>query len=218
MRLLKSGLLGLMLLAVAASPAFAQKAIFNFNNDTPQSTSTTFTDTDPLTGMTATFSSSIDPGGFIIDDQGFTSFSGHDLDENQLGGKQFGTLTISFSKAVNDLSLNFGLNHQGVEGDPFNLIAFAGGVQVGQSTAFGQIPPGGIGYPEGTLIYSATPFDSVTLSTPINLFAIDNVSVETVVPEPSTISLWMLGVGCVCFGAWRRSRNQLLCPSTQENS
>lgn len=216
--MLKSGLSGLMLLAAAGSSAFAQKAVFDFTNVAP-GTPTAFTDTDLATGLNATFSSSNDPGGFIIDTIGFVSFSGNALDENQ-GGPQFGTLKITFSKPVNDLSLNFGLNDQGATGSPFNLLAFNGGVQVGQSTALGQVPANDPNHThqEGGITYDASAFDSITLSTPVNLFAIDNLSVETVVPEPSTISLWMLGVGCICFGAWRRSRNQVLCPARQENS
>jgi hypothetical protein len=216
-KILKSGLLGLVLLTAAGSLGRAQQAVFDFEN-VPFGTATTFTDT--VNGLSATFTSNPDANGgldgFVVDTISFPSFNQQALDEHQ-GVHSYATLTIQFSKPVNDFFLNFGLNDQdgtlGTGMDLLNLVAYNAGTQVGQSSNLGQ--PGSPGaYPVGIALYDGTPFDSVSLSSPIDLFAIDNLSVETVVPEPSTISLWILGAGCILFGLWRRSRNQALCPAS----
>jgi hypothetical protein len=217
-KILKSGLLGLMLLTAAGSLGRAQQAVFDFENyatnDPLTTTYTPFIDT--VNGLSATFTSNA-PGdqGFLVDTIGFSSFHGNALDENQ--SQPYATLTIKFSKPVNDFFLNFGLNDQhgtlGTGMDILNLVAYNAGTQVGQSSNLGQ-PIDADGYPQGVALYDGTPFDSVSLNSPINLFAIDNLSVETVVPEPSTISLWILGAGCILFGLWRRSRNLTLAPAS----
>jgi hypothetical protein len=218
-KLLKSGVMSLVLLIAAGSLGFAQQAVFNFDTDA-LGTPTPFTDTDPVTGVTATFTGNLDPTGFLIDAQGdFVSITGQDLNQHQTtpGTYDFGTLTIAFSQLVNNFSANFVLNHQNVDGDPFNLIAYAGSTQVGQSTTTGQIPANSPNnFPEGLITFGTSPFDSIMLASPnVNLFAIDNVSVDvtaqSVVPEPGTTSLLLLGAGCVFFGIWRRSRSQALC-------
>jgi hypothetical protein len=220
-KLLKSGLIGLVLLTVAGSLGLAQQAMFNFDTDA-QGTPTPFTDIDAVTGLTAAFTGNLDPAGFLVDFQGgptfATTFAGMDLNQHQDNGiYDFGTLTITFSQLVNNFSVNFVLNDQTGTANPFNLIASAGGTQVGSATTNGQIPVNSpAGYEEGLLTFGASPFDSITLSSPdINLFAIDNVSVDvtaqSVVPEPGTTSLLLLGAGCVFFGIWRRSRSQALC-------
>jgi hypothetical protein len=219
-KILKSGLLGLALLTAAGSLGRAQQVVFNFENDAV-GTPTPFT--DAVNGLSATFTSNPDPSGgfngFLVDNTiGLPSFSGNVLNENQ-GVHSYATLTITFSRPVNDFFLNFGLNDPnaalGTDMDVLNLVAFNGVTQVGQSTNLGQLVAGDQSTrPVGIALYDGTPFDSVSLSSPIDLFAIDNLSVETVVPEPSTISLWILGAGCILFGLWRRSRNQALCPAS----
>jgi hypothetical protein len=223
-KILKSGLLGLVLLTAAGSLGRAQQVVFNFDNyatnDPANLTYTPFTDT--VNGLSATFTSNADPNGgvngFVVAPAFLPSFSGNVLNENQ-GVHSYATLTITFSRPVNDFFLNFGLNDpnaaNGTGMDVLNLVAFNNGAglgQVGQSTNLGL--PDVTTYPQGIALYDGTPFDSVSLSSPIDLFAIDNLSVETVVPEPSTISLWILGAGCILFGLWRRSRNQALCPAS----
>ena len=227
MKLLKSGMMGLALLIAAGSVGLAQQAVFNFDNDV-QGTPTSFTDTDAATGLTATFTGNLDPTGFLVDNQGgnafVTTFNGLDLNQHQTvpGTYDFGTLTISFSQLVNNFSVNFGLNDQTGNPNRFNLIASAGGTQIGTATTNGQIPVNSpAGYEEGLLTFGTSPFDSITLSSPdVNLFAIDNLSVDvptgSVVPEPGTTSLLLLGAGCVLFGIWRRSRSQALCPAVKD--
>ena len=99
----------LLFAAFAACAAANAAAIFNFDTDNP-GTSTTFTDTS--NGLSATFSSSADPGGFVLEEANF-----------------FDTLTGNV------------LGDPGPAGQD-NLTAYENSTPVGSNTLAGQFLPG----------------------------------------------------------------------------
>ena len=138
----------------------------------------------------------------------FQNQSGNDL--GAVVGANSVPLDITFSKSLTSFSVNFGLN--GATTDTFTLTAFSGGLngtQVGSKTATGTIPGGIFLFPEGSLSFqSASPFDTVALtSTAQNIF-VDNIEVNAPVPEASTtISLGLLlalGIGGMAWTARKR--------------
>jgi len=167
---------------------------FNFiNGDVPIGTTTTFQDTN--NGMTATFSSPADPGGFATTTN-FFSFQGWQIlaDPGPAGAANI-PLTISFSGTLRDISMNFGLDGQS---GPLELEAFLGGKLVGTTTVNGAVPPGGY-FAEGTISFAGD-FDSVELiSSDTPYFAIANIGADPL-PEPSSLMLLvpaLVGVGGV---------------------
>lgn len=200
--------LAALALTGAALPASAQSATFNFDADT-LGKSTAFTDTN--NGVAAAFSSTSGPGAFAVGQSFFSNQSGNDL--GSVVGANSSPLDITFSKALTSFSVNFGLN--GFTTDTFTLTAFSGGLngtQVGTRTATGTIPGGIFLFPEGSLSFqSATPFDTVALtSTAQNIF-VDNIVVNAPVPEASPAAslglLLALGAGGLAWQA--RKRRQL---------
>src|ERR1700691_5526182 len=106
---------------------------FNFDNDTP-GTSTGFTDT--VNGLSATFSSSADPGGFVV----YSSFC-ETLTVNVLGdpgpaGQNTLALDVSFSQTLSALSLDFATADFGTP-SLFTLMAFENGNEVGTASSTG---------------------------------------------------------------------------------
>ena len=161
--------------------------IFNFNSDAVGK-ATAFTDTDTVSGLSATFTSSGDPGGFVVGPTFFATLTGNVLLDPGPAGLNNLTLTIAFSAPQASLSMNFATNSVG--GVPFDLSAFNGATGVGSSTATGTVPLGFI-FPEGVMSFSGPAFNRVVLSAPTALdFAIDNVNVNvSAVPEPGSLSL-----------------------------
>ena len=184
----------LALLAVS-SPALRADATFNFDSDT-LGTTTPFTDTN--NGVSATFSSPSDPGGFlVIGVSTFDTLTGKVLIDNPSTNR---TLAIQFSSLQSAISLDFATDSPG--GVLFDLDAFDGGTQVGSVTAIGSIPLG-FTFPEGIISFSGAEFDSVVLSAPTApAFAIDNVTV-TGVPEPTSLPVSVLALGVLAL-VWRR--------------
>jgi len=173
---------------LGVSPWLSHAAVFNFDTDTV-GTGTTFTDSD--SGVSATFSSTGDPGGFTVQPTFFFTLTGNVLYDPGPAGLNDIPLSITFSQPVSSIQLNFALN----TGDAsIPLVAnFSNG---GSTSATGTIPilPGDSS-PEGILTASfATPFTEVTLTTAAADMAVDNITVTTAaVPEP--ITLLLLGIG-----------------------
>lgn len=187
--------LPVLALFAVSSPALRADATFNFETNTV-GTTTPFTDTN--NGVSATFSSSSDPGGFlVIGVSTFDTLTGKVLIDNPSTNR---TLAIQFSSLQSAISLDFATDSPG--GVLFDLDAFDGGTQVGSVTAIGSIPLG-FTFPEGIISFSGAEFDSVVLSAPTApAFAIDNVTV-TGVPEPTSLPVSVLALGVLAL-VWRR--------------
>ena len=177
--------------------------IFNFDSDAVGK-ATAFTDT--VGGLSATFTTSGDPGGFVVGPTFFATLTGNVLLDPGPAGLNNLTLTIAFSAPQTSISMNFATDT--LIGVPFDLSAFNGATLVGSSTATGTMPSGFF-FPEGVISFSGPAFNRVVLSAPTALdFAIDNVNVNvTAVPEPGSLSLVAFGLfGAIVITRLRRAR------------
>ena len=181
----------LVLLVWAAGVARAD-SLFDFNS-APVGTATTFSATN--NGLTATFSSPANPGGFVVGPPP-TPFAppmaGNVLFDSGLTPDSKIPLDITFSSNLTSVSLDFATNDTGA----FLLTAFEGGINVGTMNATGSIPPG-ILAPQGSIAFSGSAFDRIELTSPDLAFAIDNLDavVGSTVAAPEPNSLVLLGMG-----------------------
>jgi hypothetical protein len=176
----------LLALVLGTVPVARADAVFNFASDA-LGTSTPFSNTS--NGLTATFSTSVGPGGFVIATSSFATFTGNVLLDPGPGSVQSVPLLIAFSNNAASISMDYATTL--LAPTPFTLTAFENGSQVGQVSASGVIPSGYLS-PEGVISFNGAIFNSVVLSSSAP-FAIDNVNVKT--REPSTLLL--LGIGMV---------------------
>jgi hypothetical protein len=185
---------------VWGSQGVSSDPVFNFDSDVVGK-ATPFTDT--VSGLGATFTSSGDPGGFVVSPSFFSTLTGNVLLDPGPAGLNNLTLTIVFSTLQNNISMTFATNSGA--GVPFNLNAFNGGSAVGSASATGVIPAGFF-FPEGVINFDGPAFNRVVLSSPAALdFAIDNISVN--VPEPGSLSLLAFGAfGAIAITRLRRLR------------
>jgi hypothetical protein len=190
------------------TPGLFASTITVFNlEDFPVGSVTPFSDT--VAGLEASFSSDGDPGGFtILDSAGnFETLTGNVLATSFPSDFNL-SLTIDFSAPQTSISTPFATGL--TTGVPFiNLTAFNGASVVGSTSATGVIPPG-FDSPEGVISFSGPAFNSVVLSAPTSLiFAIDNVTVASAAPEPSSLSLVALaGFVGFCVSAIKRLRRR----------
>ena len=180
--------LSLALLGAAANAS----TIFNFDSDTP-GTSTTFTDS--VDGLSATFSSSADPGGFVVYASMFETLTGNVLGDPGPAGLDNLALKIGFSQNLSAITLDFATSDF-ITPSPFTITTFEGSTQVGTATSTGQFLQG-FTFPEGEITFEGGPFDNVVLSSTAMDFAVDNVTVIAA-PEPGTLAL--LGAGLLLTG------------------
>jgi hypothetical protein len=180
---------------------------FNFDNDN-LGTSTNFTDS--VNGLSATFSSSADPGGFTVMPSVFDTLTGNVLGDPGPAGENGLALDISFSQTLSALSLDFATADFG-SASLFTLVAFDNGNQVGTASATGTVPDG-FYFPEGEISFAGTAFNSIELSTAAPDFAIDNINANSVAPTPEPSSLLLLGTGLLALGflAKRASSSRLI--------
>jgi hypothetical protein len=182
----------LLLLAAFALTAHAA-TILNFDTDAI-GTTTQFTDT--VNGLSATFSSPADPGGFEIEPSIFQALTGNVLGDPGTAFANNIPLTITFNQDLSALGAVFATADFGAP-SPFTLTAFLGSTQVGTVSATGIVPIG-FSFPEGEIAFEGSPFNSVVFSSPAPDFAIDDVAVATA-PEPALNA--MVGFALICLGA-----------------
>jgi hypothetical protein len=192
---------GMKLLAAAVVFGVTAQAgviVFDFDGDTV-GTTTTFTDT--VNGLSATFSSPSDPGGFVIQPTIFQALNGNVLGDPGPAGANGIPLDISFSSPLAAISLVFATADFGTP-SPFTLTTFNGGTQVGMTSSAGFVPPG-FTFPEGEIAFEGAAFNRVELATTAPDFAIDQVATVGA-PEPGAV--WIAGMGLVALGCLRRRR------------
>jgi hypothetical protein len=189
-----------LLLAAAFALTAQGAAIFTFDAD-PVGTTTQFTDT--VNGISATFSSPADPGGFQIQPSIFQALTGNVLGDP---GPNFANnipLTITFNQDLVAIDTVFATADFGAP-SPFTLTAFLGTHQVGTVTSSGVVPPG-FTFPEGEIAFHDSAFNTVVLSSSAPDFAIDHVAVASA-PEPGVSGL--IGLGLFAIGVIRPRRKR----------
>jgi len=199
-----------LVFAVGAISATAEAAtIFNFDTDN-LGTSTTFTDT--VNGLSATYSSAADPGGFIIYSSMFETLTGNVLGDPGPAGQDGLSLDIGFSGELNAIDLNFA-TADFTTPSPVTLTAFQNSQQVGSTTTSGMFLSGFV-FPEGEIAFDGTNFNKVVISSTAPDFAVDNITVAvsnvgvSSVPEPDPLSLIGIGSGFLMLGSLRRRRRK----------
>jgi hypothetical protein len=198
-------------------PVASATSVFNFDNDAV-GLSTPFTDTN--NGISASFSSSVDPGGFTVAQSFFITLTGNVLLVPGPAGVANVPLDVKFDTTLKSASFDFALNASATT--PILLQAYASGKLVWSGSALGSIPPTGFNFPEGHMSLNGVSFDSLVLSSPnaVN-FAVDNVNVSTTasaVPEPastSLVALFLILGACASSGWSRRVRyHGIACPQS----
>lgn len=187
----KLGRISLVLTALAFSTSAAFAAsVFNFDADSAGK-GTAFTDVN--NGISATFSSSGDPNGFVVIQPAIYGVVFQTLTGNVLTdalGSSSPTLTILFSGGISSVNLDFAVI-AGVP-TPFTLQAFRNGASVGSVTETDSVPAA-FAFAEGVAAFSSSNFNEIILSSTGNTFAVDNISVTpatgTATPEPGTLPL-----------------------------
>jgi hypothetical protein len=193
-----------VIVACVFSAAAAHGAtVFNFDNDSP-GTATGFTDT--VNGLSATFSSNGDPGGFVVYTSIFQTLTGNVLGDPGPAGQSGLTLSAGFNQNLSAVTLNFATSDFGTP-SPLTLNAYENGTLVGSATATGQFLAGSI-FPEGEIAFNAAAFNSLVLSSTAMDFAVDNITVApaTATPEPGSLALLALALTAIGFPATRKRR------------
>jgi hypothetical protein len=187
----------LVLLCAAANA----DVIFNFDSDT-LGTSTSFEDT--VDGLSATFSSSADPGGFVIYPSMFDTLTGNVLGDPGPAFADNIALGVIFSHDLSAITLDFA-TADFVTPSPFTFTAYENSTLVGSSTVTGQFPLG-FSFPEGEISFNGT-FNNIVLSSTAADFAVDNIDViPTATPEPRAISLLLAALFLPCAALLSRRK------------
>jgi len=194
-----------MVLYCAAAHASGVIA-FNFDSDA-LGTSTTFTDS--VAGLSATFSSSADPGGFVVYPTMFETLTGNVLGDPGPAYSFNIPLDVQFSQGLSAITLDFATADFSTP-SPLTITAYENSTLVGSSTSTGEFLTGFI-FPEGEITFEGGTFNNVVISTPSSSFAVDNIQVlGATAPEPGTLTLLAAGLLLTGVGAVRRrwsSRN-----------
>ncbi|MGA7412103.1 MAG: hypothetical protein WBW33_16630 [Bryobacteraceae bacterium] len=184
-----------VLAAAALSAAANASTVFKFDGDT-LGTSTTFTDT--VNGLSATFSSTADPGGFVVYQSMFETLTGNVLGDPGPAGQDNLALSVNFSQNLSAVVLDFATSDF-ITPSPLTLTAYENSTLVGSNTLPGQFLPG-FTFPEGEIAFDGAIFNQIVISSTATDFAVDNINVipATAAPEPATCAL--LGAGLLALG------------------
>lgn len=185
----------LFLAAGVLSAAANATTVFNFDGDTLDS-STTFTDT--VNGLSATFSSTADPGGFVVYQSFFETLTGNVLGDPGPAGQDNLALSVNFSQNLSAVVLDFATSDF-VTPSPLTLTAYENSTLVGSNTLPGMFLPG-FTFPEGEIAFDGAIFNQIVVSSTATDFAVDNINVlpATATPEPASCAL--LGAGLLALG------------------
>jgi len=174
--------------------------VFNFNTDSV-GTSTGFTDT--VNGLSATFSSTADPGGFVVYQSMFETLTGNVLGDPGPAGLDNLSLAINFSSNLSGVTLDFATSDF-ITPSPLTLTAYENSTLVGSSSLTGNFLTG-YTFPEGEISLVGGSFNKLVISSAATDFAVDNITVVAT-PEPSVAAL--LGAGLVVMGVPALRRRQ----------
>lgn len=145
--------------------------------------------------FTLTFSS-LPQAGFAADVSNFATLGPIDITDFNFSGSP---LTIGFSAPVGSFTASFATFDSG-GASALSLVASLRGAIVGGAVATGAVPSLYV-FPEGTIGFSATPFDQIVLSdAQASAFAIGNLDV----PEPASLLLLLAGLVCLATVRTRR--------------
>lgn len=195
-RLIKLFLPAVLLCAVANADV-----VFNFDGDA-LGTSTTFTDT--INGLSATFSSSADPGGFVVYPTMFETLTGNVLGDPGPAFADNLALNVKFSQNVSAIELNFATSDF-ITPSPFTLTAYENSSLVGSATSSGQFLPG-FTFPEGEIAFDGI-FNEVVVSSTAADFAVDNIEIAPVAtPEPGNLAILAAGLCLLGVSVLRRRK------------
>jgi MYXO-CTERM domain-containing protein len=190
---------GLSLMVPLSGTSSATPLLFDYGNTTSGTTVTPFLQT--VGGVTATFSSDQDPGGFEVDSSFAATFSGQIVDTSFGNATLATNLQIAFNAPIASISLPFLTDGSG----PLELQAFQPeGPLIGSTSATGTVPSFPAQFPEGMISFSGRNIAAVRLTDPFDsAFAIGTLTVTltTSVPEPTAseylaLGLAALGVAC----------------------
>ncbi len=191
-------ILQLAVAVCAVSLAANASTVFNFDADN-LGTSTTFTDT--MDGLSATFSSSADPGGFVVYPSFFETLTGNVLGDPGPSGQDNLALDVAFSQELSSISLGFATSDFGSP-SPLTLTAYQNSQLVGSVETTGTVP-GGFTFPEGQIEFNGSPFNNIVISSTAMDFAVDNIAV-TATPEPGLLLPLGFGFAAIAFLSLRK--------------
>ena len=198
----------LLLAAGAICAAANASTIFNFDNDSP-GTATNFTDTQ--NGLSATFSSAADPGGFVVYSSIFETLTGNVLGDPGPAGQDNLALSVAFNHTISAVTLNFATSDFTVP-SPLTLTAFQSATPVGSASSNGSFLSG-FTFPEGEISFAGSAFNRLVISSTATDFAVDNIAVVEAVPEPAAYGLFTLGL--LAIGIPRRRLKLLATPQSK---
>jgi hypothetical protein len=188
--------LPMALLCAAANASI----VFNFDGDN-LGTATTFTDT--VNGLSATFSSSADPGGFVVYPTMFGTLTGNVLGDPGPAFADNLALDVSFSQDLSAIELDFATSDF-ISPSVFTVTAYENSALVGSATSTGEFLSG-FTFPEGEIAFAGSAFNQVVISSAATDFAVDNINVAPT-PEPGTLTLIGTGLFLLGIGSVRRRK------------
>jgi hypothetical protein len=199
--------LKLLVAACALGAAASASTVFNFDNDN-LGTATTFTDT--VDGLSATFSSTADPGGFVLYPSFFETLTGNVLGDPGPAGLDGLSLDVAFSGELNAVTLDFATSDFGTP-SPLTISAYQNSQLVGSIDATGMVPAN-FTFPEGEITFQGSPFNNIVISSTATDFAVDNIAASVVAtPEPGLFPLLAFGLAVIALASvqskYRRERS-----------